>query len=295
MVSGANLAKPTVIALLQHAWERNRLRAAVDAWLEEGPRARMVVVDSWAALHLTVRVTARAVVVVDPFGFGDASFSALRMFLSEFPSVPALAYADLRTHPVFAIIALARLKLVDIVAQGASDDPKTFGFALTNAMAMGNVGTILSKLEGAVSEDALLIWRHALLAIDETLTPSVLARQRGMHVASLRRDFRRVGLPSPERFIIWCRLFAAADMLGDRGRTLTDVAAAVGCSSSACLANHFKRYVGMPTTEVLRRGGLDFVITVFAERALRGCASLHERWYRQDKSPVRLGMPMTTE
>jgi AraC-like DNA-binding protein len=254
-----------VLALLGCPARRARFLRTVRTWPRHDAPPGLRVLADWTELHRTARSCTASVAVVDPYE-GAAELAYLNDFCRNFPSLGVVAYVgpDHCTAP--DVMKLARIGVVDVVVHGQSDDAASLRETLIGALGVARLHCVWTMFDDPVRVRALPILRLLLGQAGMRLTPADLARACGRHPGSLRRDLQLLGLPSPEKLIVWCRLFVAAHLMADPGRTLSDVARAVGVASPANLSNQFRRYAGRSATGVRTMGGLACLLTTFGER-----------------------------
>jgi AraC family transcriptional regulator len=80
---------------------------------------------------------------------------------------------------------------------------------------------------------------------DEVLSLKRIAREAGLSLYCFARSFRQeVGVP-PHRYVLERRVLRARQLLGEPGRTITEVAYAAGFSSQSHLTVVFRGHVGL--------------------------------------------------
>jgi AraC-like DNA-binding protein len=85
----------------------------------------------------------------------------------------------------------------------------------------------------------------------------------GSHRRTLDSRLRRAGLPTAERILGWCRVLHAAWRLDRSEDSVERVALAIGLTSASALRNYYRRYAGVPPTEVRAHGGFALLLDHF--------------------------------
>lgn len=106
-------------------------------------------------------------------------------------------------------------------------------------------GTPLVRLANAVTH----IQKH----FREVIRVKDLAKITHWSTSQFERNFKRVYLTSPKRFIHDLRMSESCEMLKDPNLNITDVALASGFSSSAFFSARFKREIGESPSQYRRR------------------------------------------
>jgi AraC-like DNA-binding protein len=240
---------------------RDRVRAAVA--LERAARVRHVVhwVSSWDELIAKAAEVVSDVAIVDPF-IPATRTAPTADFISRFPRVSLLAYADFTARPAADVVALVRAGVSAVVTLGVDDDPGTIARALLGSTS----GLCFDRMCEAFAEryvpPVVRILEHLVHAAIEPLTPDALAERVGQNRRSLERLLSSHRLPAPAALITWFRLLHATRLLEDPARRIESVAFSLGFGSGSSLSSTFKRYTGRSPREILRRGGVDHLTTM---------------------------------
>jgi AraC-like DNA-binding protein len=89
------------------------------------------------------------------------------------------------------------------------------------------------------------------------------AKQLGVHRKTLRNRMQVAGYPAPAELRTWCRLFLAARLLDEVGRTVESVADQLEFPSSSALRNLLKRRTGLAPYALRDAGGLRYLLDEF--------------------------------
>ena len=252
-----------IVAFLPLALARTRLTNAVS----RGGEARhwsVQFVCSAGELHAALaRCTTAIVVVLDIVVDGVLDVASAATLRTAFPTLRILPYSDFRRVRPTHLLGLARLRFDTVITLHEDDDATAFSEALdcsshdtTEHEVRALLGDRLPPaLHGALDYLLGVEGRHP--------TVTELADSQACHAKTLRARLRRTGCPPPEQLIVWTRLFQAASLLNDPGRTVEGIAETLGFPSATSLRNQFKRYVGVAPRQVGRRGGVPMLVDVF--------------------------------
>jgi len=103
-------------------------------------------------------------------------------------------------------------------------------------------------------EQFLRVRRYVLDHLAEPLCVTGLAREMGISRVYLHRLFREYEGEPPQIWIQRHRMSYAASMLQDGERSVKDVAAALGWDDPYAFSRSFKHFMGVPPSQMLRRG-----------------------------------------
>ncbi len=254
-----------IVAFLPDAEMRARLQCALR--VDEAVRARHAILaaDGWGEVERLMESRAPNLVVFDPCAAGDGGLSRCVELARRFPSVAFLPYcAGADSHPR-DMIQLAAAGVRDVLLRDRDDRPVALYRVLVRSFSSSAGSRVMEELGPWVPEP-LDAWMRALLAAAVVpLAPEDAARLYRRHANTLREHLRAAGFPPINKTIVWARLFQAAHLLDDPGRSAENVALALEFPSSAALRNQFQRYVGMSPVEVRAAGGVRAVARAFRE------------------------------
>ena len=193
--------------------------------------------------------------------------------LRDYPGVSVLVYCDLLRTPPTEVVALIRAGAHNFMMHGMDDERNALRLALRAAEQASAADFIL----GVLGVDAPPIARPLLelyLRGAEGPIPVVeAAKQLGVHRKTLRNRMQVAGLPAPAELRTWCRLFLAARLLDEAGRTVESVAHQLEFPSGSALRNLLKRRTGLTPHALRAAGGLRHLLNEFradcAARRLR--------------------------
>lgn len=214
-----------------------------------------------------------AAVLVEPFDV-DGAFSApvVARHRSRLVGVPIIAYCVKGIEHSQELLALARAGIDEVVFHGDELSRLTLGEALAAASQSSAAADVLAVVGPELGPGAEPFVAHTLYHAGADFDVPSLATAFGVNHATLLRRFRRLGLPAPGPFIMWCRLFLAGYLLQDGTRAVEDVVLALGFSSPSAFRNLTKRYTGMRPLELRAAGGLTAVLRAFLSPSAFGRA-----------------------
>ena len=190
--------------------------------------------------------------IADP---SDDSGRRLELMLSlreRFPSILVVAYTRLTPAVVPQVIRLAQANVREIVLYGHDDTSARFAGLVEQANAHPLTSRVIGLLEARLGDGQPAL-RVALRELFRSplrfrAVPD-LAAVAGMSRRTLYRQLQLAGLHSPRLVVATGRVIRAVSMLGDPGRSLAHVAAALGYSRPEHLAEQIFAVTGMATRE----------------------------------------------
>jgi AraC family transcriptional regulator len=173
---------------------------------------------------------------------------------------PALGFAGIGFAPRAAFEDAGLFATARKLAEAAADDPPRARLA---AEALGSVLAVeLARRHGAATPrrtGGLAGWRlrraEDLLTarLDGAVGLAEIAAELGLSPWHFCRAFRESTGDPPHRWLARRRIAAAQAMLRDPGRSVTDIALAVGFGGTTQFARAFRRATGLAPTEYRRR------------------------------------------
>lgn len=264
----------TILVLHGSPTARRRIEHAVALERAEGLAYELVFLCRWHELRQVVRVTASALAIVDPYFRPAAGRGGeLTQIVRGFPSLAVILYGDFSGRPAQDIAELAELRPADIITMELDDQPQRLQASIRCAVQRNVLAEALLDLESRLGSNAYELVTQVLRRTDARLHTPELAAMLGLGRRTLERRLQRAGLPAPARLMMWCRLMHAARLLEDPGRTVENVAFALGFGSAAALCAALKRYTGFRSIQLRSRGAVSTVISAFVCRRLEHTAS----------------------
>ncbi len=194
---------------------------------------------------------------------GAATLPTVRRLRAEFPSVPIVMYLPMSAVVSSAVMEYAKAGVSQLVFQGVDDLKASLRSAVNAALDQVSAVALSADLEPLIPATIVPFLRYCLEHARRNITVEEVAAAMGVHRKTLVDRLKAAHLPSPRAMIGWCRLFIAARMLDDPGRTVDQVALKLDFPSGAALRNMFKRYTGLRTTEVRQNGGARCLVHAF--------------------------------
>ena len=264
-----------LLALLPDPVAQSRLRRALEL-APKGESYTFALAASWEELQRLAITSPVQLAIFDPYASGALDLGAVARFHDSFPRVVLLAYGDFIRRSAHDMFRLGQAGIHGIVVRDQGDDSLALRLALTDALTTSGIGGVVGSLEDLLPGDLGPWMRKLLAAAPQPLEPVDAARLYHRHPNTLWEHLWAAGLPPVNKMIVWARLFLAAQLLSDLGRSVENVALALDFPSVNAMRNQFGGYVGMPPREVRERGGLPVLLAKFRERHRTGRWELFE-------------------
>lgn len=219
---------------------------------------------SWPALLRQVRERPVTAVMLDlrALGWRGCAVGRLLSLRDLFPHLPVVLVTCQSEDPVL-LFRLGRAGVRDLLLLQMDDLDRELPRALAHVGGRGTASVVLRALSPVVPRRELLAVRLALEGIHHRWGADEYAARLGLSRPHLSERFKDAGLPSTGHLLIWTRLFHAAHWLEEPGRTGESVSRQLEYSSGAAFRRALRTYTGATPTQVVRRGGLDFVLDRF--------------------------------
>ncbi|HVZ78648.1 MAG TPA: DNA-binding response regulator [Gemmatimonadaceae bacterium] len=208
-------------------------------------------------------------VVADPAIDGHVETDTLRDLAERFPSLPIVLYTTLTPSAVRGVVQLARYGIEHVVLSRFDDDPAHFlevlervpGHALGDAM-LRELREPLARLPVGISRTIEQLFGSP------ARFPGAreLADASGTTPRALYRHMVTAGMPSVKTVIVAARLVRAYAYLRDPGRSVKEIAARVGYTSTWLLTKQMRELTGYTPTEVRSALSPEQFITLLAAR-----------------------------
>jgi AraC-like DNA-binding protein len=183
----------------------------------------------------------------------------------DFPDVYMIAYGEIGRTPSSAIAAMIRSGAHDML-QYPNDDSRS---TLENLLRTANRTNVASQVYDAIADildpAALPLIRLYLSGAEGPVPVIEAAVQLGVHRKTLRNRLEAAGLPAPVDLRAWCRLFLAARLMDEPGRTVESVALELDFTSGSAFRNLLRRRTGLAPYELRQAGGLQHLLKRFLE------------------------------
>jgi AraC-like DNA-binding protein len=245
-------------------------------------RLHLSFVEDWGMLHEQVRsAPGSAVVVVDPFEGAPADGIAateVSRLVQRFPSLTVAAAIPVGPGSETDIRRLGETGVVELIDLVEESTPVAVGQRLQATR--GRRLRIL--LERALPPRMSGLARSIIAAAAEVVADggqgSDLAERMTVTTRTLSRWCRRAALPPPKRLLAWMRILAAADLIDDPGRTMSDVAASCGYAADTSLRHALRAFLGRGPRELREQGAFSAASEAFVQALIE--ARSQDKRYR---------------
>jgi AraC-like DNA-binding protein len=246
-------------------------------------RLELAFVEDWSTLHDQVRsAPASALVVLDPFeggsGRGIAAAEVSRL-LQRFPSLTVAAAIPVGPGSEVDVRRLGETGIVELIDLVEESTPVAIGQRL-QATRGRRLRTLLDRvLPPRMSGLARSIIAAATEVVADGGQGSDLAERMNVTTRTLSRWCRRAALPPPKRLLAWMRILAAADLIDDPGRTMSDVAASCGYAADTSLRHALRAFLGRGPRELREHGAFAAASDAFVQALIEARSS--DKRYRR--------------
>jgi len=186
---------------------------------------------------------------------------------ARFPSVGVVWLARPGADPL-DLLRLGRAGIERLVLVPIDDVAGDVGAGVAGALARGTDALVTREISPYLPARILAAVRYAMDDVHRRPSADDLAGRVGLTRAHLSVCTKAFGLPSAGHLLVWARLLHAGRWLSDPGRSAESVSRQLDYSSGAAFRRALKSYVGATPREVIRNGGLGFVL----ERFMRQCS-----------------------
>lgn len=216
---------------------------------------RTIVCDTWAAVEATLERAEQAILFVDPMAADDCIEQVVRV-RERFASLVIVTYTVWQPAALHQVVALAQLGIGRLVICGHDDTPKRLRGLVEESdyctdSTLKAVEPQLERLSGALRRAVCDMFRQPR-RFRSTLD---LAAAAGMSARATFRHLKAAGFVSPRRLVASARVLRACELLKDRDRTATEVAARLGYRSADQLTRHLAESVGCTASDIKRGDG----------------------------------------
>ncbi|MES2304248.1 MAG: helix-turn-helix domain-containing protein [Gemmatimonadota bacterium] len=229
---------PVVAALLERRPAILALRRALPASV-----AKLLTARSPTHLAALLSRNILEAIILGPESVRGVVLQSLRR---DFPGVPLLLYAPLRSDDADLVLRAHRDRVAALALEGL-DEPvlgrlvRRHGLTARRQEELIPLGPRLGLLEPLQQR----AWVEVVTGAPGGLTTAVLARRLKVRRETLSRSFAAGGAPSLKRAIDAVRLVAAGQLLGNPGYRVADVAQLLGFSSVSLLQRTARRTFGV--------------------------------------------------
>ena len=242
-----NAKGPTVVATFLPERKQSHLASLVRG------STTLLIAHSWQELTSFIQADRVGIVIVDPTSDGRMNIHAISNLLRTFPSVGVVAYVTLDAANFRAIVELVRRGLETIVLHGIDDTPQRFLAALQHAessppstRALRVIRPKLQNLPARLSDVIEDLFR----APQSYSTANDLADRAKISVARVYRAVHNAKLAPPKKLIVGAKVLQAASDLRDPGRSIADVARALGYGQPRILGHQLLEIFGIKPSQL---------------------------------------------
>ena len=225
-------------------------RPAILALRRALPRAQWPLFTARSPAHLD-RLLRRHCLDAIVIGADAARGQVLDALRRDFPSLPLILYAPLRSDDAELLRRLHRDRVVAIAVEGI-DEPVLPRIVERHGLTARRLDDLLPLAGELDLSDALQqqIWSEVIRRAPHAFQTESLAQHFGLRRETLSRRFAAGAAPSLKRAIDAARLVAAAQLLGNPGYLVEDVARLLGFSSVSLLQQTARRTLGVSAREI---------------------------------------------
>ena len=230
-------------------------RPAILALRRAIPAASARLLTARSPSHLATLLAHHVVeaIILGPEAVRGAVLQSLRR---DFPGVPLLLYAPLRSDSAELVLQAHRERVAALALEGL-DEPVLPRLIWQYGLTARRRGELLPLADRLGLTDRLQreAWEEVVNAAPRGLTTAGLARRLKVRRETLSRGFAAGGAPSLKRAIDAVRLVAAGQLLGNPGYRVADVARLLGFSSASLLQRTARRTFGVSALVVAQLDG----------------------------------------
>jgi AraC-like DNA-binding protein len=210
---------------------------------------------------------AEAVVISPRDAAGQLSAPLVRRIHDGFPSVSIVAYGSLSPQFFRDVLEAARCGLHAVALRDHDDLPTLLTELLQATRGAQVAERAMATIDARLSSVTRPVVRYCLE--HASIGPHVeqIAGAMGVCRKTIAAWLAAEQLPPASEIVGWGRVLLVARLLEDAGRSVEQIAFALGCESGTALRHLLRRYTGLRAAEVRAQGGLDAVLPLFA-RAL---------------------------
>lgn len=232
------------------------------------PRHDLAEAGSWHGFRRMVRERPASVAVVDleAVDLLPSGREALGEIRASYPRL-GLVLLVRQTSDAVALFDLGRVGVRNLVFLNVDDLEHQMVRAVARAGDDGATAVVTGVLSALLPRRELVTVHRAMDSVHRLWSADAFAESVDLSRPFLSEVLKARGLPSVGHLLLWTRLLHAGLWLSEPGRTGESVSRQLEYSSGAAFRRALKHYTGATPTEVIERGGLDFVLSCF----LRAC------------------------
>lgn len=225
-------------------------RPAILALRRALPRARWPLFTARSPAHLD-RLLRRHCLDAIIIGADAARGQVLEALRRDFPALPLVLYSPLRSDDAELLRRLHRDRVVALAIEGIDEPvlPRILARHGLTARRLDDLLPLAPQLE-LTDELQQRIWAEVIARAQGVIDTGLLAQHFDLRRETLSRRFSAGAAPSLKRAIDAARLVAAAQLLGNPGYLVDDVARLLGFSSVSLLQQTARRTLGVSAREI---------------------------------------------
>jgi AraC-like DNA-binding protein len=220
-----------------------------------GALARIVVTTSQSSVLSLVRAGEASVIVIEAMPLNQlrtpATVASIRY---ASPDTPIFAWYSRIPNASDEIVAMVNAGVSGVLFRGSDNAGLAVRAALRRPRVDTNQDSLYSELAVSIPRSMHPFLRYAIARPTDQLSVGAAAAALGVSRKTLNYRLRVAGLPTPQRFLGWIRLIAAAERLDDPRAGVELSALHAGFPSCSALRNMLQRYAHI-TIPQLRAGG----------------------------------------
>ncbi len=251
-----------------------KLRARVGMGLRTGGARRVLggarVASDWGHLREMSLQFPGSPAFVDPtVPSGDLSPDPAAWFRRACPACPVLGYAA-ATNAEVRMFAAPKYAFATWLRPGVDDRLTTIGSVALRHAGAAEVRAVVNRVVAVAPSPARDLVERA---VGKTIFPcsvEAFARDLVTNVRTLRWRCSAWGLPPPKRLLSLGRAYHVHRLARWSGAPPSVVAAALGFRDPSNYRRLVRTVLGLPPSEVVERGGPDYVASVFVEAVTSG-------------------------
>ena len=249
--------RPLVVALVNGAAERSRIRDAVHARHDVAFVARVPELE-----QLLQRATASIVVLIVEGSDSDerSTCDLIRATRVGNAAMPIVGYCHAGIRYSYDIRALVMAGVHELLFRGIDDA----GVALRTVIASAqraSVGEVVGAALKRMVPDTLAQFVERVASHPaESQRVKQVAQALGYNRKTIGSHCTQAMLPPPQELLAWCRLAVVGYLLGSTSLNVETIAQRLDFPSDTALRNLIKRYMGIRATDVRAQGGLRCVL-----------------------------------
>jgi AraC-like DNA-binding protein len=235
--------------------------------LAVGPGHVLLPTSSWQGLQRLIRErpVTTAGLDVSALPAGRSPDEAVGELTARFPNLGLFVLSNRHTPPS-QLFRLGRARIPHLILLDVEDLRRAVPRELQRATEMGATSRVVRALTPHLPSREVDAVRLAMDGVHHRWNAERFAACVGLSRPFLSERLKACGLPSTGHLLIWARLLHAGFWLEEPGRTGESVSRQLEYSSGAAFRRALKLYTGATPSEVVRGGGLAFVLRRLLEQ-----------------------------